>query len=158
MASSLRVEIARLVLSKRWAALATLHEGAPAVSMVAYAPEAGLAGLLMFLSGLSAHTRDLLEDPRCSLGIGEPDLLEGDPQTLARVSLRGRVQALRADDAGYAAAWLRYVERFPDAARRAELPDFRLFRMVIDEARYVGGFARAVTLDGDEIREAAREA
>lgn len=156
MASSIQIEIARLLLSKRWGALATLNEGAPLASMVAYAPEPEIAGILMFLSGLSAHTRNLLDDPRCSLAVTEADPGKGDPQTLPRVSLQGRVQEISADLAGYAAAWTRYVERFPDAESRRGLGDFRLFRLVVEEARYVGGFARAVTLSGEELREAAR--
>ena len=87
MASSIQIEIARLVLSKRWGALATLNDGAPLASMVAYAPEPEIAGILMFLSGLSAHTRNLLDDPRCSLVVTEADPGKGDPQTLPRVSL-----------------------------------------------------------------------
>jgi hypothetical protein len=31
-----------------------------------------------------------------------------------------------------------------------------LVRLIVGEARYVGGFARAVTLDGDGLREAGR--
>lgn len=156
MASSIQIEIARLVLSKRWGALATLNDGAPLASMVAYAPEPELGGLLMFLSGLSAHTRNLLDDPRCSLAVTETDPGKGDPQTLPRVSLQGHVQEISADLAGYAATWARYAARFPDAESRRGLGDFHLFRMVVEEARYVGGFARAVTLAGEELREAAR--
>lgn len=156
MASSIQIEIARLVFSKRWGALATLNDRAPLASMVAYAPEPEIAGILMFLSGLSAHTQNLLDDPRCSLAVTEADSGRGDPQTLPRVSLQGRVQEVPADLAGYASAWRRYVERFPDAESRRGLGDFRLFRLVVAEARYVGGFARAMTLSGEELREAAR--
>jgi hypothetical protein len=124
--------------------------------MVAYAPEPGLGGLLLFLSELSLHTRNLLASPRASLAVGEADAGAGDPQTLARVSLQGEVAVLPRESDGFPGAWAVYTSRFPDAAPRIELGDFRLFRLIVDEARYVGGFARAVRLSGDELREAAR--
>jgi len=156
MPSSLDLEIARLVLARRWGAIATLNDGAPLASMVAYASEPGLDGLLLFLSGLSLHTRNLAADPRASLVVGDPDPGSDDPQTLPRVSLQGRVTEISREARGFPAAWARYVARFPEAAPRLELGDFVLLRLVVEEARYVGGFARAVTLGGDRLREAGR--
>lgn len=156
MVSSLHLEIARLVLAQRWGAVATLNDGALLASMVAYAPEPGLAGLLLFLSGLSLHTRNLASDPRTSLVVTQPDSGIGDPQTLPRVSLQGRVTEIPRDAREFDAAWGCYVARFPEAAPCLGLGDFVLLRLVVDEARYVGGFARAVTLSGDALREAGR--
>jgi putative heme iron utilization protein len=156
MVSSLHLEIARLILAQRWGAVATLNDGAPLASMVAYAPEPGLAGLLLFLSGLAPHTRNLASDPRTSLVVAQPDPGTGDPQTLPRVSLQGRVTEISREAPAFEAAWGCYVARFPEAAPRLGLGDFVLLRLVVDEARYVGGFARAVTLGGDALREAGR--
>ena len=156
MPSSIHLEIARLVLSQRWAAVATLESGAPVSSMVAYATEPGLGGLLFFVSQLSAHTRNMLQDPRVSLAITTPDTGEGDPQLLPRVSLQGKVTEIPRESAEFETAGARYVQRFPDAEMRFQLGDFKLLRFVVDEARYVGGFGRAVSLSGDELREAAR--
>ncbi len=156
MTSAVRMEIASLVFEERWAALATLDEGAPLASMVAYACEPGLEGILLFVSGLSLHTRNMMTDPRVSLSVARPDHGDGDPQTLPRVSLRGRVELVDRESEGFPAAWSVYVRRFPEAEPRLGLGDFVLFRLRPDEARYVGGFARAVTLTGDELREAAR--
>jgi putative heme iron utilization protein len=156
MVNAVRLDIARLVLKQRWGALATLDSGAPLASMVAYAPERDLGGLLLFLSGLSVHTQNLLADPRASLAVSEPDSGTGDPQTLPRVSLQGAVTVVARESAGFGPAWGIYVERFPDAAPRLELGDFLLFRLAPAEARYVGGFARATRLSGEDLREAAR--
>ena len=125
--------------------------------MVAYAVEPGLGGLLMFLSQLAAHTRQMLEYPQVSLAITAPDTGDGDPQLLPRVSLQGRAAPIGRDDETFALAAARYVQRFPDALPRFQLGDFHLFRFGIDEARYVGGFARASTFSGDQLRETARE-
>lgn len=157
MSNALHREIAQLVLDQRWAALATNDGGAPLASMVAYAPQPGLEGVLMFLSGLSAHTRNLRDDPHASLAITVPDQGEGDPQLLPRVTLRGHVSVIARDDPAFAANWDKYVSRFPAAAPRIELGDFDLFRLKVDEVRYVGGFARAVSATGPDLVEAARE-
>jgi len=157
MSSSIRREIARLVFSERWAALASIDAGRPLASMVAYAAEPGLEGLLLFLSGLSQHTRNLATDGLASLVVSAPDTGEGDPQTLPRVSLNGRALVVARNDPAFDAAAARYVARFPAAASRFGLGDFLLFRFVVDDARYVGGFARAVSLSGDDLREAARD-
>jgi hypothetical protein len=160
MATALEKEVARLVAAQRWAALASLEAegaGAPLASMVAYAAGPALSHLLFFVSGLAAHTRNLLADPRASLTVGEPDHGEGDPQTLPRVSLSGRAAPIDRDDPGFAGEWGRYVARFPDAAPRLALADFVLFRFVLDDIRYVGGFARAARLSAAELQDAARE-
>jgi len=156
MPSAIQLEVARLVKSQRWAAIATISDGAPLASMVAYAPEPGLAGLLLFLSQLSAHTRALLESNATSVAITAPDTGEGDPQLLPRVSLQGRVTEVPRDTEEFEAAGATYLERFPEAKMRFQLGDFKLLRFVVEEARYVGGFGRAVSLSGDELREAAR--
>jgi hypothetical protein len=157
MSSAIRREIARLVLGQRWAAVATLDDGHPLASMVAYAVEPGLEGLLFFLSGLSRHTRNLVADGRASLAISAQDTGEGDPQTLPRVTLNGLAEVLARTDPRFAGAAACYVARFPAAASRFDLGDFLLFRFLVTDARYVGGFARAVSLTGDELREAARD-
>lgn len=157
MTTALHREAARLVLDQRWAALGTLDDGAPMVSMAAYALEPDAAAVLFLLSGLSRHTQNLLADGRVSVAISRPDPGTGDPQTLPRITLAGRVETIPPEDPRFAAARQRYVARFPDAAPRFELADFLIFRLVPGDGRYVGGFARAFSLTGDELREAARE-
>lgn len=145
-----------LVGAGRLAALGTLDDGAPFVSMVLYAfevrPGAAPAALI-HVSRLAAHTRHLGADPRASLMIVEPDLGTKDPQTLARLTLQCRAEALPRDDAGYQAAREHYLARLPAQGYLFDFPDFGLFRLVPHEARYVGGFARAFTLDAARLAE-----
>ena len=63
--SAIQREVVALVTAQRWAAVGSIHDGQPLVSMIAYATEPGLDGLLIFISQMAAHTRALLEDPRC---------------------------------------------------------------------------------------------
>ena len=141
--SAIAREAAALIRTHRWAALATLDAGEPLVSMVAYALEPGGGALLLHVSQLAQHTRNLVEHPRGALAITEPDALEGDPQRLQRVTVTGTAAVLRRSDPAYVDAAEAYIDRFPDAQMRFELGDFLLVRFTADEARYVGGFARA---------------
>lgn len=144
-----------LIRSQRWAALATLSEEGPLASMVAYVPEPGFGGFLLHLSRLAAHTRNLLHDARASLVITQADSGEGDPQTLARVSIQGRVTALSRDSKEFATARTAYVHRLPESEPLFGFGDFMLFRLQPAEVRYVGGFARAYTVSGGQLQKMA---
>lgn len=147
--------LARLIRSQRWAALATLKEGSPLASMVAYVAEPDFSGFLLHLSGLSAHTKNLLAEPRASLVISEPDTGSGDPQTLARLAISGHVEEIPRNEAEYDRARGLYISRLPTSEMLFGFGDFKLFRLLPKEARYVGGFARAVSLTASELRAAS---
>ena len=146
--------VAALLRGQRQAALGTLREGAPFVSMVAYAAEPDLGSFLLHLSRLAPHTAYLLSGAPAALLVCEPDDGRADVQTLARITLAGRAAPLAAEE--QAAARERYLARLPAAAQLFALPDFVLFRFAPDEARYIGGFARAFTLTPEHLRQAAR--
>lgn len=149
-------EARALLWGRRWGALATCDGEGPLASMVAYAVESESGGLLMFLSGLAAHSRALDSEPRCSLVVAEEDPGAGDPQTLARLTVRGEARRIERDTAGFDAAWAVYAARFPSAASRLALADFQLYRLAPGTVRYVGGFARAATLSAAELTGAGR--
>jgi putative heme iron utilization protein len=150
-------EAVRLVLGGRWAALATTGDRGPLGSMVSYAVEPRFGGVLMFLSRLSLHIRNLETSPEASLVVSLPDgPAVVDPQTIPRVSLQGPVATIDRSDPGFAAAWRIYTVRLPTAQARLGLGDFTLYRLLPEEARFVGGFGAARTLRGDALREAAR--
>ena len=123
--------------------------------MVAYVPESDLGGFLLHLSRLAAHTRNLLQDARASLVISQPDSGEGDPQTLARASIQGRVTVLSRDSEEFSVARAVYIHRLPEAELLFGFGDFVLFRLEPEEVRYVGGFARAYTLGGQQLKRIA---
>ena len=155
--SGITREAAALIRTQRWAALATLDEGRPLASMVAYALDEPQGALLFFLSQLAQHTRNLLDAPQVSLAVSEPDAQDGDPQRLQRVTLAGAVEVVRRGTPGFEDAAQCYVDRFPDALPRFELGDFLLFRFVPADARYVGGFARAARFSWEDVRAAFAE-
>lgn len=146
--------VAALLRGQRQAALGTLSGGAPFTSMVAYVAEPDFGGVLLHLSQLAPHTRHLLVDSRASLLISESDDGRDDVQTLARITLVGAATPLAEPE--YATARELYLARLPASAPLFEFPDFALFRLVPDEARYIGGFGRVFSLSVEQLRQASR--
>lgn len=145
--------LAHLIRTQRVAALGTLREGAPLVSMVLYAPAPDFSEFIIHVSALAQHTQDMLNDPRVSLMIAANDDLTGDPQQLPRLSLRGVAQPVPADDPGYPGARAAYLARFPQSAMLFTLGDFGLVRILPAGARYVAGFARAFNLSPARLQQ-----
>lgn len=148
--------MAELIHGRRWAALATQGPEGPEASWVAYVPEADFGGFLLHLSTLAAHTRNLLADPRAGLGISEPERDGEDPQTLARVMIQGRVAMLPKDSPDYQEMARRYQKQLPTSTPRFDFGDFLLLRLIPIRIRFIGGFARAYTLDDAALRAAAQ--
>jgi putative heme iron utilization protein len=135
-------------------ATALADDGAPTERSCAGHPYASLvtvawgvdANPIFLFSTLSDHTRNLARDPRAALLI-EQASRRANPQTGPRVTLLGRI-APCAGGEDESAARQRFLVRHPEAARYAGFGDFRFFRMAVDSAHYVGGFARAVWVEG----------
>jgi hypothetical protein len=147
--------IAKLIRDHRWAALATQGGEGPEASWVAYVAEEDFSGILLHLSRLAAHTRNVLANPRAGLAISEREQAARDPQELARVMIQGSVAVLTPETTAYRIAANRYLQRLPQAQRLFTFSDFLLLRLIPTRARFVGGFARAYTLDAGQLQEAA---
>jgi len=141
-------EARRLLRGAAAATLATSAAGQPFASLVTPAPAPDLSPLL-WLSGLSEHTRHLAAEPRCALlftGAAEGP----NPQTAPRVTVTGLAE--RVPEAEVPALKARWLARHPYAALYAEFADFALWRMRIGGALHVGGFARAERIKAGELR------
>ena len=144
-----------LLNHKRQASLATVEDGQPYASMVAFVAEPEWDGFLMLLSGLSPHTRHLLAHPRASLMVCEAEQSDTeDVQTLPRVSLQGRVERVGRDDPEWSAVAARYLHKLPNAELFLQLGDFAFFRLVPESGRLVAGFAQTVNLSPEVLRSA----
>ncbi len=143
MADSVQHDMVRLIRTNRWAALATVSVDGPFASMVAYATVPDLSRVLLHLSRLAPHTRNLLAEPRAALVISEPDDGRDDPQTLARITLMGGVVVVDKAASEYQAYRSLYTARLTESPRLFEFVDFALFCFVPEEVRYVGGFGKA---------------
>src|SRR5512134_3898435 len=138
------------------AALGTLHAGQPFVSMVPFAVLPDGSAIVIHVSHLASHTRDMMESPNVSLMVMAPATPELSPQELPRVTIQGQAVACGASDPAYAQAKAVYVKRFSQSSAMFEFADFQLVMIQPTSARYVGGFASATTLTSDELANALR--
>lgn len=145
-------ELARLVRKERTAALGTLRQGAPLVSMTLYLPAADFSAFYLHVSRLAWHTQDMLRDARVALSIAETDDGRADPFTLARVTIQGEALMLEGENPALKDAWL---ARFPEQAVNFELADFDFWRIAPRDARFVAGYGRIHNLSAAELAGAA---
>jgi putative heme iron utilization protein len=116
--------------------LATQADGQPFAALVTPAVAPDLS-ILLLLSSLSEHTRQLQAEPRCALMV-HGHTAGANPQTAPRATITGLAE--RFDDAAARARWLAI---HPYGALYAGFGDFAVWRIVPRGAQFVGGFARA---------------
>ena len=156
MDRELIVVLQQLLHGRMIAALGTLHQGAPFVSMVPFAV-ARDGSLILHVSRLAAHTRDMLNNSEVSLLIAESESSGKMPQALARVTFQGRAQMLERDSKKHIDAREVYLSRFPDAASLFEFSDFNIFIIKPVSARVIAGFGQAVTITGEDLATSLAE-
>jgi len=144
-------QLAALVHRRYAAALGTLHAGAPFVSMVPYAVAREGDAFLVHVSRLAAHTKDMLADARVSLLVTQPEGEGVDAQALARVSIQGEARELAKGSGEEREARGAYLARFPEAAPLTDFGDFSFFAIRPAQARFVAGFAQAMSLTGESL-------
>lgn len=149
-------ELAELLAARKVAALGTLHDGAPYVSMVPFALFEDGSTFLIHVSELAAHTQDMLADPRVSLLITQGESAEILPQSLARITVLGEARQIDEESPEHSPAMARYLERFPDSEPMFGFADFSLFAIRPAALRWIGGFAAAQSLTPEEFAGAVR--
>jgi putative heme iron utilization protein len=133
-------EAAMLLAAARMGTLATTQDGAPYAALVTPALDGDGAPVLL-LSELAAHTRNLRANPACALLVTGP-APEENPQTAARILLSAIAEQSEA-----AEARKRFLQTHPYASLYAGFADFSIWRLIVKDAHYVGGFAAASRLD-----------
>jgi hypothetical protein len=152
MNKSLSRQVVSLLRNTRLAALATLRDGYPAVSMVLFAPAPDFSAFYLHISQIALHTRDIVKDARVGLLVAQPDDGSVDPQQFARLSILGDAHPMTSGDLDYRLAQDIYLARYPASHMYFTMSDFRLFRVLLRSARYISGFATAQTLTVDQLR------
>jgi heme iron utilization protein len=142
--------------SQDCAALATLHDGEPFVSMVPFAVQPDGAGFIIHVSTLATHTRDMLASPRVSLLVMDAPRPDVMAQARPRLTLQGTARQLLASSAERTDAKATYLARFPESEPLFGFTDFSLFVITPTSARWVGGFAQAKTISAARLAEILR--
>jgi putative heme iron utilization protein len=149
--------LASLLANMRVAALGTIRDEEPRVSMVAFVPAQDFSAYYVHVSRLAQHTVDMQKNKAVSLLIAEVDDGRADPQTLARVSIRGSAEFMENGEPGYAPIKTRYIERFPQSEPLFKFADFGLWRIRPKGARFVAGFAKAFNLTPEVLQDIAQK-
>ncbi len=137
---------AQLLRRHRVAALGTLHDGAPSVTMTPYALAADPLALVVLVSGLASHTKDMRAGGRIGILVAEAEVDDRPVHALARISMQGGARELARDDPLHDTARRAYAARFPEMTQLFALGDFALFAIEPDTVRVVAGFAQAASI------------
>jgi len=141
-----------LINTTRVAALGTVGEsGSPFVSMVPFAVDHATSTVVIHVSGLAVHTRNLQQTAQVSLLIAQPEVMGEPVHALPRVTLEGVASVLPPDSAAWVSGRVAYLARFPDAEPMTQLGDFRFVGIAVAGARQVAGFGAARSLDTADI-------
>jgi putative heme iron utilization protein len=142
-----------LLTTQPLAALGTVQSGEPFVSMVPFAIEPKSGKLIIHVSTLAAHTKHMLENSRVSLMVMAAPSPDVSTQATPRVTIQGVATQLDKASTEYEEAKAAYIERFPQSIDLFGFADFSLFAIAPTSARFVAGFAQAMTLSAEEFRK-----
>ena len=142
-------ESKRLLRATRSGALATIERahGYPFATLVTVATDHDGSPILL-MSQLSAHTRNLDAEPRCSILLAQGG--RGDPLAHPRLTVYGRARK-HADGAARDRLKARFLARHPKAALYADFGDFAFWRLEVEGAHLNGGFAKAADYPAEAI-------
>lgn len=156
--SNIRAEMQGLMEAQRTLHLATrAPSGEPEASYTPFiVDETGR--FYIFVSRLSRHTRNLLEQPGLSILLIEP---EADAQQIfarKRLSYHCVAEVIARDDPEWKTRLDQFEERFGAIIEMLRsLDDFVLFRLVPQNGSFVKGFGQAYTIDAETIEHVSAD-
>ena len=121
------------------------------VSMVPFAIDPGRGCLVIHVSGLAAHTRNLQRNRAVSLLVMQGEVGNEPVHALPRVTLEGHAQALGPGSPSWVTARAAYLTRFPEAEPMTQLDDFVFVAIHPTAARQIAGFGAARSIDAQEL-------
>ena len=127
-----------MLRAHRYGALCTLSkklDGHPFGSITPYLVDHD-GSLLILISTLAEHTKNIQHDPRVSLITHNQN--DSHIQTQGRVTVVGTAEIVA--DKGQAGS--RYLRYFPEAESYFPMHDFSFYRIVPQALRYIGGFGK----------------
>ena len=136
-------EARQMLRAHRYGVLSTLSkkfDGYPFGSITPYLVDHD-ASLLILISTLAEHTKNILQDPRVSLIAHD----QHNPhiQSQGRITVVGNA----APEADREQAALRYQRYFPESQAYFAMHDFSFYRIRPIAIRYIGGFGRIHWVD-----------
>jgi putative heme iron utilization protein len=151
--SRLTIALRTLLQSQRVASLGTIgDDGAPYVSMVPYVLAPSVGCLVIHVSGLAAHTRNLQTRTNVSLLVMKSEVRGESVHALPRVTLTAAANVLAPNSPQWQTCRDYYLARFPETEPMTRLGDFMFVGLEVKSARHVAGFGTARSIDDEEVR------
>ena len=128
-----------LLREEKYGVLATIshqYPGFPFGSLCPFAVEPD-GNLLILVSSLAEHAKNLRSDPKASLYIQQTESVD-DPQNAGRVCILA--QAVLVEREHWESSAKTYLTRFPTATTQLSLGDFYFLRLVPEHLRMINGF------------------
>jgi len=138
-------EARQMLRAHRYGALCTLSkkfDGHPFGSITPYLVDHD-GSLIILISTLAEHTKNILHDPRLSLITHNQD--SQNIQAQGRVTVVGTAQIMTDKDT----AGTRYLRYFPEAQSYFDTHDFSFYRIMPQSIRYIGGFGKIHWVEAD---------
>jgi hypothetical protein len=136
-----QLEAVKLIQNSNEAVLGTLEEAGPFTSAVSYfwMAEGQYGKLILLMSGLARHSKNLMKNPAASMLILEPG--SAFIYERRRVAVQGQIRKVESPQ-----AQIQYKETyrkfFPQSGVLFQLPDFHFCEMNIRELYFIGGFGK----------------
>ena len=145
--------LAQIIRNARIAALGTLRDEAPHVSLIPFVVVQDFSTFHILANRLDPHIMDLQKSKLMSLLISEADDGRADPQTLARVSIRGSAEPMQNGEPGFTLVKKMYIERFPGSEASFKNSDFGLWRINPKGGRFIAGLERAFNISLETLQK-----
>src|SRR5579872_5707282 len=144
-------EVARLISSSPWIALATAGEnGTPSISYVPFAPVNGAFGIVV--SRLAAHTANLLARRPAAVLLVDDDSAQPEAYARTRLSVDVSVTPNEPGSTAAGAVWDALERRHGETVSTLRLlPDFDAISLEPRSGRLILGFASAHDITGVAI-------
>jgi heme iron utilization protein len=145
--------LAHLIRNTRVASLGTIRDETPHVHMVTFVTVEDFSSFYVHASRLAQYTMDMQKNKHISLLITENDDDRIDPQTLARISIRGSAVLMENGEPGYNLIKTLYIERFPESELLFKLEDFGLWRIKPKGGRFIVSLTKAYNITPDALHK-----
>lgn len=141
--AELTEESRKLLRETTVGSLATMRGGGPFTTLVTLANDTDGSPFFLF-SQLSAHTKNIAENPRASLLLIKTG--KGDPLAHPRLTVNGTIAKIQAPH-------LReiFLKANPKSQLYVDFPDFAFYKMTVTGFHLNGGFARAADFEAGEV-------
>ncbi|MBI4431763.1 MAG: pyridoxamine 5'-phosphate oxidase family protein [Candidatus Omnitrophica bacterium] len=132
-------EVYEILSSNTSAALGTVADGKPFTSLTHYAFDPERGSLILFLSRLARHTKNLEKTLCASLLVEGKSLAAGHPLDRPRVTITGKARQVQQPDEIKRSETI-FLKANPQSKMLLELKDFGFYLLEPEEVYYVKGF------------------